>query len=165
MERQNELAKLIAAAVASSLESNEPTVREVADVFIADNEDMIRDFGYDLAVRQIRTMVSASMKRLVEINRESGEQFQLPFDIEGVPSAITFPDDTGGEDRHIALSRATEWHLDQYAKLLRRQIAADSARLGAIEELQRALSDAFSSNPGITVKEACAMYRSDSEVA
>lgn len=157
MEKQSELGRLIDAVIAARLETGEPTAREVADLFIESNDGVIREFGYELAVRQIREMVSARMKKVVEINRESGQQFELPFDIEGIPSAISFGVASGDdiEVRYVALSRATEWHLKQYRELLRSQIAADSVKLTAIEKLYRALAGTFANNPGITVGEAC----------
>lgn len=157
MEKQSELAKLIRDCIAASLETGEPTAREVSDTFIASNESLIRDIGFDLAVRQIRTMFSTDMKKVVEINSESAGQLSLDIEFDGVPPAISFAVIAEGktEIRYIPISRATEWHISQYEDLLRQQITADSAKLVAVEKLHRALAPAFEANPGITVRDAC----------
>ena len=142
--------------------AGEPTTKEVGDAVVSENQGLIRDFALGLAEGKVRSTVCERMKEATEVNRYAGEQFVLPFDVENVPSAITFvsQDDDGTEVvRHVLLHRASEDRLRRYENLLHNQIRADTRRLFSIQKLHDHLQPIFDANPGITVAQACELYR------
>jgi hypothetical protein len=157
---KNELANIIDSTIAEFLANTEPTAREVADSILENHEGKIREFGWALTVKMFRLMVARRMKKVEAMNGQASEQFELPFGADGVPLAISFQLEGDEEDsvRYISLSRATEWHMTAYEKLLGDSISRDSARLHAIKKTHDALRPIFASHPGITVKDACQYF-------
>jgi len=167
MERQpkNELVEVIDRTIAEWMESGEPTSREIADAVIAGHHDLILAFGESLALSQIREVTYGRMK---EIKLHHTDQWMLPFDIEDIPSALSFEqkNESGEtETRYIALGRAREWHIKAYKEILRRNIANASKNLKAIEFLDETLAPTFAAHPGITVAEACSLLKHGQEAA
>jgi hypothetical protein len=151
------LAGAVKNTAASFLVSTEPTSREVADQVIADYETEIREMGFDLGKAHIYELASKCMKTALS-TVGGGEQFALPFDLPGVPSAISFP--CGDVIRYVAIARATEDHLFAYIGILQEQIAADKRKLEAVQTLHDRLADVFAANPGINVAAAATLYLS-----
>lgn len=167
MQKQlkNRLAEAIDVTIAAFLATGTPTAREVADAVLESHEQLVHGVVEELAIRQVREMVYRRMKRVVELSAQSGEQIILPFDLEDIPSAISFVDETeeDSEDeeskvRYISLARATERHIASYEEILSANIEHASKHLKAIRILHEALAPIFKENPEITVADACDVF-------
>jgi hypothetical protein len=154
---ERELTDIIKQTAAAFLLHTEPTSREVGDKVIAEHGDLIQELGLDLATRQVYQIASRCMKSALSVIGIE-EQFFLPLDLLGVPSAISFP--CGDDVRFVSIGRAKKEHLLAYIILLQEQIAADSRKLNAVQKLYDELADIFAANPNLTVAEASAIYRS-----
>jgi hypothetical protein len=155
MKRQpiNELIDVIRSKRDELLANGEPTSRDVSDTVIRENEELIREHGFLLGCRTIRALTVALMKEVVDVS--NAQQFALPFDFKDLPGAITFIKD--GKTHYVLTYRAQEEHLASYQQILRDQIRADTKKLRAAEKLHDMLKPIFDQNPGISVREACAL--------
>ncbi len=116
---------------------------------------MIREYGYDLAISQIRSIVSGRMKKILATRKGHALQLRLAIKFGNLEpeSAITFRDGAGAT-RYVATARAKAEHHRGYIALLNDQIKADTERLVAAEMFFNWLEPAFRKHPGITTAEA-----------
>ena len=162
MPRYPELTTVIDKTILRFYKQNGETSRqEVGKAVISENKELIRELGITLAETAVYELVGARLHRTTEVNKHDYEQFSLPFEIENIPPAICFRDKDSEEIRFKPIWRATEEHLIAYEGILRAQIAADSKRLLSIQTLHEGLRPIFEANPGITVAQACAIYRGE----
>ena len=162
----SELSRRIDDTIVEHLQTGEPTVDEVSQDVFRRYDDMIREHGYDLAVSQIRSIVSGRMKKILATRKGNALQLNLSLkfgDFEP-ESAITFRDDAGAT-RYVATIRATAVHHERYLALLREQIQADRDRLLAAERFYAWLEPVFRNHPGITTAEAIAMLNPTNNAA
>ncbi len=92
--------------------------------------DLVDEYGRELAVAQVRSIVSDRMKKTLATRKGRALQLRLDMRFGGLEpeSALTFRDDSG-VIRYAATARATEEHHRRYMALLKEQIEADTARL------------------------------------
>lgn len=151
----SELSRRIDDTILAHLETGEPTTDEVSQDVLTQNEDLIREYGHELAVSQIRSIVSDRMKKTLATQKAKSLQLRLDirFGTLEPESALTFRDDSETV-RYIATARATAEHHRRYIALLHEQIQADTARLKTAEWFYAWLEPAFQRHPGITTAEA-----------
>ena len=151
----SDLSRKIDDTIVQHLETGEPTAEEVSQDVLTQYGDLIREYGHELAVSQIRSIVSGRMKKILATRAGNALQLKLSLkfgDLEP-ESAITFRDDAG-DIRYVATARATADHHERYLTLLRVQIQADRDRLLAAEMFYAWLEPAFHKRPGMTTAEA-----------
>lgn len=151
----SELSRKIDDFIVEHLQTGEPTAEEVSQDVLAHHEDLIREYGYELAVLQIRSIVSGRMKKILATRKGHALQLRLGIRFGNLEpeSAITFRDDVGAI-RYVATARAKAEHHCGYIALLNDQIKADTERLVAAEMFFNWLEPAFCKHPGITTAEA-----------
>jgi hypothetical protein len=151
----SELSRKIDDTIVEHLQTGEPTADEVSQDVLTQCDHLIREYGYELAVAQIRSIVSGRMKKILATRKGNALQLRLSVKFGNLEpeSAITFRDDAGAI-RYVATARATANHHERYLALLREQIQADRDRLLAAEVFYAWLEPAFRENPGITTAEA-----------
>ena len=162
----SELSRKIDDTIVEHLQTGEPTVDEVSQDVLTHYDHLIREHGYELAVSQVRSIVSGRMKKILATRKGNALQLNLSLkfgDFEP-ESAITFRDDDGAT-RYVATTRATAVHHERYLALLREQIQADRDRLLAAERFYAWLKPAFRDNPGITTAEAIAVLNPKNNAA
>jgi len=151
----SELSRKIDDTIVEHLQTGEPTADEVSQDVLTQYDALIREYGHELAVSQIRNIVSGRMKKVLATRKGNALQLRLSLkfgDLEP-ESAITFRDDAGAI-RYVATARATAKHHERYLALLQEQIQADRDRLLAAEVFYAWLEPAFRKHPGITTVEA-----------
>jgi hypothetical protein len=153
----SELSRRIDEVILAHLETGEPTADEVSAEVLARYGDLVDEYGRELAVAQVRSIVSDRMKKTLATKKGHALQLRLDMRFGGLEpeSALTFRDDSGAI-RYVATARATEEHHRRYMALLREQIEADTARLKVAEWFYAWLEPVFASHPGITTAEAIA---------
>jgi len=151
----SELSRRIDDTILTHLETGEPSADEVSQDVLTQYEDLIREYGHELAVSQIRSIVSDRMKKTLATQKAKSLQLRLDirFGTLEPESALTFRDDSETV-RYIATARATAEHHRRYIALLHEQIQADTARLKTAEWFYAWLEPAFRDHPGITTAEA-----------
>lgn len=151
----SELSRRIDDTILAHLEAGEPTADEVSQDVLTQYEDLIREYGHELAVSQIRNIVSDRMKKTLATQKAKSLQLRLDIRFGALEpeSALTFRDDSETV-RYIATARATADHHRRYIALLHEQIKADTARLKTAEWFYAWLEPAFQKHPGITTAEA-----------
>lgn len=151
----SELSRRIDEVILASLETREPTADEISQEVLGRYSALVMEYGRELAVAQVRSIISDRMKKTLATHR--GKALQLKLDMRfgalEPESALTFRDDSGAI-RYVATARATAEHHRRYIALLREQIEADTARLKVAEWFYAWLEPAFQQNPGITTAEA-----------
>ena len=151
----SELSRRIDEVILAHLENREPTADEVSQEVLDHYGELVTDYGRELAVAQVRSIVSDRMKKTLATRR--GKSLQLRLDMRfgtlEPESALTFRDDSG-VIRYVATARATAEHHQRYIALLREQIDADTARLKVAEWFYAWLEPAFRRQPGIRTAEA-----------
>lgn len=154
----SELSRRIDDTILAHLETGEPTADEVSQDVLTQYEELIREYGHELAVSQIRSIVSDRMKKTLATQKAKSLQARLDIRFGALEpeSALTFRDDSKTV-RYIATARATAEHHRRYIALLHEQIHADTARLKAAELFYAWLEPAFQRHPGITTAEAIAV--------
>jgi hypothetical protein len=162
----SELSRRIDDVIVAHLETGEPTADEVSQAVLSRHADLVEVYGRELAVAQVRSIVSDRMKKTLATRK--GKSLQLRLDIRfgtlEPESALTFRDDSGAV-RYVATARATEEHHRRYVALLREQIEADTARLKVAEWFYAWLEPVFRQHPGITTAEAIAVLERKGEAA
>jgi hypothetical protein len=143
--------------ILAHLETGEPTADEVSAEVLARYGDLVDEYGRELAVAQVRSIVSDRMKKTLATKKGHALQLRLDIRFGGLEpeSALTFRDDRGAI-RYVATARATDEHHRRYMALLREQIEADTARLKVAEWFCAWLEPVFAAHPGITTAEAIA---------
>jgi hypothetical protein len=162
----SELSRRIDDVILTHLDTREPTAEEVSREVLERYGDLVEAYGRELAVAQVRSIVSDRMKKLVATKKGRALQLQLDIRFEGLEpeSALTFRDDKGAI-RYVATARATEEHHRRYIALLREQIEADTARLKVAEWFYAWLQPVFAAHPGITTGEAIALLKPEGQAA
>jgi hypothetical protein len=162
----SELSCRIDDTILAHLEMGEPTADEVSQDVLAQYSDLIREYGHELAVSQIRSIVSDRMKKTLATKKGKSLQLQLDmrFGTLEPESALSFRDDSGTV-RYVATARATARHHTLYIALLNEQIHADTARLKAAEWFYAWLEPAFRDHPGITTAEAIGILKPAGQAA
>jgi hypothetical protein len=152
---ESELSRRIDDAILAHLEAGEPTADEVSQDVLTRNDDLIREYGHELAKAQVRSIISDRMKKTLATKKAKSLQLRLDirFGTLEPESALTFRDDSGAV-RYVATARATAEHHKRYIALLHEQIEADTARLKAAEWFYAWLEPAFRQHLGITTAEA-----------
>ena len=152
---ESELSRKIDDTIVEHLQTGEPTADEVSQDVLTQCDHLIRKYGYELAVAQIRSIVSGRMKKILATRKGNALQLRLSVKFGNLEpeSAITFRDDAGAI-RYVATARATANHHERYLALLREQIQADRDRLLAAEVFYAWLEPAFMKYPGITTAQA-----------
>ena len=154
----SELSGHIDDTILAHLETGEPSTDEVSQAVLDRYADLVAKYGIELAMAQVRSIVSDRMKKALATKK--GKSLQLRLEIRfgtlEPESALTFRDDTGTV-RYVATARATASHHQRYIALLHEQIQADTARLKAAEWFYAWLEPAFSEYAGITTAEAIAI--------
>lgn len=151
----SELSRKIDDFIVEHLQTGEPTAEEVSQDVLSHHEDLIREYCYELAVSQIRSIVSSRMKKVLATRKGHALQLRLGIRFGNLEpeSAITFRDDAGAI-RYVATARAKAEHHCGYIALLNDQIKADTERLVAAEMFFNWLEPEFCKHPGITTAEA-----------
>lgn len=151
----SELSRRIDEVILSHLETREPTAEEVSAEVLERYGDLVDEYGRELAVAQVRSIVSDRMKKTLATRKGRALQLRLDMRFGGLEpeSALTFRDDCGAI-RYVATARATEEHHQRYIALLKEQIEADTARLKVAEWFYAWLEPVFAKHPGITTAEA-----------
>lgn len=151
----SELSRRIDDTILTHLETGEPTAEEVSQDVLTHYQELIQEYGHDLAVSQIRSIVSDRMKKTLATQKAKSLQLRLDirFGTLEPESALTFRDNSQTV-RYIATARATAEHHRRYIALLHEQIQADTARLKTAEWFYAWLEPAFQGHPGITTAEA-----------
>ena len=162
----SELSRRIDDVILTHLETREPTAEEVSQEVLERYGDLVEAYGRELAVAQVRSIVSDRMKKLVATRKGRALQLRLDIRFEGLEpeSALTFRDDSGAI-RYVATARATEEHHRRYIALLKEQIEADTARLKVAEWFYAWLQPVFAKHPGITTAEAIALLKPEGQAA
>jgi len=163
---ESELSRKIDDTIVAHLQTGEPTADEVSQDVLTQYDDLIREYGHELAVSQIRSIVSGRMKKILATRKGNALQLRLSLkfgDLEP-ESAITFRDDAGAT-RYVATARATSQHHQRYIVLLHEQIQADTDRLLAAEMFYAWLQPAFRKYPGITTAEAIEILEPEGQAA
>ncbi|MEN6537180.1 MAG: hypothetical protein ABFD89_26220 [Bryobacteraceae bacterium] len=162
----SELSQKIDDAIVEHLQSGEPTADEVSQEVLSQYDHLIRQYGYDLAVSQIRSIVSGRMKKILATRKGHALQLRLGMKFGNLEpeSAITFRD-RAGAIRYVATARATAEHHQRYIELLGEQIKADTERLVAAEMFFSWLEPAFRMYPGISTAEAIAVLEPEGQAA
>jgi len=162
----SELSSRIDEVILAHLETREPTADEISREVIERYGDLVMEYGRELAVAQVRSIISDRMKKTLATHR--GKALQLKLDMRfgalEPESALTFRDDSGAI-RYVATARATADHHQRYIALLREQIQADTARLKVAEWFYAWLEPAFRRHPGITTAEAIQVLKPEGEAA
>jgi len=162
----SELSCRIDEVILAHLETREPTTDEISREVIERYGDLVTEYGRELAVAQVRSIISDRMKKTLATHR--GKALQLKLDMRfgalEPESALTFRDDSGAI-RYVATARATADHHQRYLALLREQIQADTARLKVAEWFYAWLEPAFRRHPGITTAEAIEVLKPEGEAA
>ena len=162
----SELSHRIDDTILAHLEAGEPTADEVSHDVLNRYGDLVGQFGHELAMAQVRSIVSDRMKKTLATKK--GRSLQLRLDIRFCAlepeSALTFRDDSGTV-RYVATARATSDHHKRYIALLHEQIQADTARLKAAEWFYAWLEPAFRQHPGVTTAEAIAIVEPEGRAA
>ena len=162
----SELSSRIDEVILAHLETREPTADEISREVIERYGDLVMEYGRELAVAQVRSIISDRMKKTLATHR--GKALQLKLDMRfgalEPESALTFRDDSGAI-RYVATARATADHHQRYIALLREQIQADTARLKVAEWFYAWLEPAFRRHPGITTAEAIALLAPEGQAA
>lgn len=162
----SELSRRIDEVILAHLETREPTADEVSQEVLERYGDLVEEYGRELAVAQVRAIVSDRMKKTLATRK--GKSLQLRLDIRlgalEPESALTFRDDRGAI-RYVATARATEEHHRRYIALLREQIEADTARLKVAEWFYAWLEPAFKRHPGISTAQAIQILQGHSSLA
>ncbi len=163
---ESELSHRIDDTIVAHLQTGEPTADEVSQDVLAQYDDLIREYGHELAVSQIRSIVSGRMKKILATRKGNALQLRLSIKFGNLEpeSAITFRDDAGAT-RYVATARATSDHHERYIHLLREQIQADTDRLLAAEMFYAYLDPVFRKHPGITTSEAIAILEPEGQAA
>jgi len=163
---ESELSRKIDDTIVAHLQTGEPTADEVSQDVLTQYDDLIREYGHELAVSQIRSIVSGRMKKILATRKGNALQLRLSLKFGNIEpeSAITFRDDAGAI-RYVATARATAKHHDRYLALLREQIQADRDRLLAAEMFYAYLEPAFREYPGITTAEAIRILEPEGQAA
>jgi hypothetical protein len=163
---ESELSRKIDDTIVAHLQTGEPTADEVSQDVLTQYDDLIREYGHELAVSQIRSIVSGRMKKILATRKGNALQLRLSLKFGNIEpeSAITFRDDSGAI-RYVATARATAKHHDRYLALLREQIQADRDRLLAAEMFYAYLEPAFCEYPGITTAEAIKILEPEGQAA
>ena len=92
---ESELSRKIDDTIVAHLQTGEPTADEVSQDVLTQYDDLIREYGHELAVSQIRSIVSGRMKKILATRKGNALQLRLSLkfgDLEP-ESAITFRDD------------------------------------------------------------------------
>jgi hypothetical protein len=154
----SELSRRIDEVILAHLETREPTAEEVSAEVLERYGDLVNEYGRELAVAQVRSIVSDRMKKTLATRKGRALQLRLDMRFGALEpeSALTFRDDCGAI-RYVATARATEEHHRRYIALLREQIEADTVRLKVAEWFYAWLEPAFAKHPGITTAEAIAL--------
>ncbi len=160
----SELSRRIDEVILAHLETREPTADEVSAEVLERYGDLVDDYGRELAVAQVRSIVSDRMKKTLATRKGRALQLRLDMRFGGLEpeSALTFRDDSGAI-RYVATARATEEHHLRYMALLKEQIEADTARLKVAEWFYAWLEPVFAAHPGITTAEAIALLASETQ--
>jgi len=162
----SELSRKIDDTIVEHLQTGEPTADEVSQDVLAQYDHLIREYGYELAVSQVRNIVSGRMKKILATRKGHALQLKLGVKFGNLEpeSAITFRD-SAGAIRYVATARATSDHHRQYIQLLREQIQADTDRLLAAEMFYAWLEPAFGKHPGITTAQAIEILEPEGQAA
>ena len=154
----SELSRRIDEVILAHLETREPTAEEVSAEVLERYGDLVDEYGRELAVAQVRSIVSDRMKKTLATRKGRALQLRLDMRFGALEpeSALTFRDDRGAI-RYVATARATQEHHRRYMALLREQIEADTARLKVAEWFYAWLEPVFENHPGITTAEAIAL--------
>src|SRR5579885_2075178 len=111
----SELSRKIVDSIVEHLQAGEPTAEEVSEDVLARHEDLIREYGYDLAISQIRSIVSGRMKKILATRKGHALQLRLAIKFGNLEpeSAITFRDGAGlpamsrRQGRKLSITAAT----------------------------------------------------------
>jgi capsule polysaccharide export protein KpsE/RkpR len=160
------LSRRIDDTILAHLEAGEPTADEVSQHVLTQNDDLIREYGHELAKAQVRSIVSDRMKKTLATKKGKSLQLRLAirFGTLEPESALTFRDNAGTV-RYVATARATAEHHQRYIALLNEQIQADTARLKAAEWFYAWLEPTFQKHPGITTADAIALLEPAGQAA
>lgn len=161
----SELSRRIDEVILAHLASREPTAEEVSAEILERYGDLVDEYGRDLAVAQVRSIVSDRMKKTLATQKGRALQLRLDMRFGGLEpeSALTFRDDRGAI-RYVATARATKEHHRRYIALLKEQIEADTARLKVAEWFYAWLEPIFEKHPRITTAEAIALLAPQAEL-
>jgi hypothetical protein len=138
-----------------------PTSHDLADKVKADYPTLVSRLLPLLGDTYLYSMAGDCLRSATLVP----SQFKLPFSVKNAPGWISFQsrEKVDGKSvtviRHGPLKRMTEVHLKSHAKILRKGIADDTARLDATEVIVDFFADIFKEFPGISVESASEIYR------
>jgi hypothetical protein len=151
----SELSRYIDDSIVKHLQTGEPTAEEISQDVLARHEDLIREYGYELAVSGVRRIVSSRMKKILATHNADALQLKLGTGFGNLEpeSAISFRDDAGAI-RYVATARAKAEHHRGHIALVNERIKAYTERLAVAEMFFNWLEPAFRNHPDITTAEA-----------
>ena len=75
---ESELSRRIDDTILAHLEAGEPTADEVSKDVLTQNDDLIREYGHELAKAQVRSIVSDRMKKTLATKKAKSPQSDWP---------------------------------------------------------------------------------------
>jgi hypothetical protein len=159
---KRELAIIISETAARLLQTSEPSANELYRIVRRKHAKLIQRLAIEMADGYLHHMCVSALKRAAHLDAHAHQQFELPFEIHGIPPVITFEAKSASGKpiiRYCAINRAREEHLLSYRTILSEQIKADQRRLEAVDQLIEALRPIFDRDSSLTVQAASALYR------